>query len=609
MKALSNFFIKIKQKVLTLVMLGTIGTPSSSENRITIFCNLLALLSTLAAFGTLFQLLNWGIEEPKYLLFYFTIPATAVAILYLNSRGRFFLARIVGAMIINVAAWNALIFYGKSFNGYLLFYAAIVYSVMAFKSKTSKAMWYTLAFPVLSLIASDYLSHNNILPITGFHSLQAPTAVLWSDSIIVSILIISMLLIEKLLAEKNEQELKLLNQNLESIVQKRTELLNIARAEALQASQAKSQFVANTSHELRTPLGAIIGFIDLISNNHATEEEKSQYLEVVRRNSNQLLQIVNEVLDLSKIEAQKLQLENETVNLHELMEDVRLLMSLKAEDKGLFFTINEQTTLPKKIYTDPLRLKQILVNLIGNAIKFTEFGEVEVTIKTENKNNKDYLVFDIKDTGPGIDTESAKTLFQPFSQGDNTYMRKFGGTGLGLSLSKSLAHLLGGELKLLCSQIGKGSTFRLTIESVVKDIHLDEMGHGKSKSHTSMPNLSNKKILVVDDSPDNQFLISRYLTQVGAIVDIAKNGAEALNKTKNPNAYNVILMDLQMPVMDGYEATRIIKNRGCMVPIVAFTAHAMKEEMHRSKAAGFVGYLTKPVDKVKLITTLNNLSL
>lgn len=603
-----KIFNKIKNKTASTVYVGTIGSGNSAENRITIFCNILALFSIVASFSTFFQLHDWGIDEQAYLDMYLAIPSMAVVILLLNYFGKSLLARIVAVLMLNIAAWNALLFYGKSFNGYLLFYAAIVFSIMAFDSRKSSLMWITLIVSALGLPLADYFSYKGILPITDLHSSQAPMSVLVSDSIIIIILIVSMLLIEKFLAERNEHELKALNLNLENIVQKRTELLNVARAEAMAASQAKSQFVANTSHELRTPLGAIIGFIDLILDPESSADEKRQYLEVVRRNANQLLQIVNEVLDLSKIEAQKLQIEKEIVPLDDLMEDIRLLMALKAEDKGLVFKIEEMTSLPKRIYTDPLRLKQILINLIGNAIKFTSMGEVTVRIKSvKDDNGNKHLIFDIEDTGPGIHEESAKELFQPFSQGDKSYMRKFGGTGLGLSLSKSLATLLGGELQLLRSEVGKGSTFRLKIESVVKK-DKTELAAQESKLSTEGFDLKDKKILVVDDSPDNQILISQYLTIAGAKFDIAKNGVEALECVQNEPNYNVILMDLQMPVMDGYEATRIMQQQGCRIPIVAFTAHAMKEEKDKSQIAGFSGYLTKPVERQRLITILSELS-
>lgn len=600
-----NKFFFFKPKPSSIVLLGTQGTPSNSENRITIFTNFLAVFSMAASTSTYLQLLKWDLEDSKLLVIYLIIPVMAVIILALNFKNHIFYARIMGCLMLNLVAWYALAFYGKSFNGYLLFYVAIIYCLMAFKSSKAKLIWVLLSFPVLSLLLADYLTHKQILPITSLHSSKAPLMVLVMDTISVIGLILIMTLIEKFLSEKNEYDLKVLNQNLETIVEKRTELLDIARSEALQASEAKSQFVANTSHELRTPLGAIIGFIDLIASSNSSNDEKKQYIEVIKRNANQLLQIVNEVLDLSKIEAEKLQVEKDNINLHDLMEDIRLLMSLKSDDKGLTFKIIKKESLPQMIYTDPLRLKQILVNLIGNAIKFTEAGEVRVTIDTVQENDKKYLIFDIKDTGLGIDPEYDKDLFKPFSQADTTSIRKFGGTGLGLSLSQKLSSLLNGELMLLHSTPGRGSTFRLKIECVVKE---ETPEHKKTFTPVgdSAKILTNKKVLVVDDSPDNLFLISRYLLHAGAEVETAKNGQDAVEKAQsNNNTYNVILMDLQMPIMDGYEAVRILKsNDSFHTPIIAFTADAMKGEKWRSQEAGFSGYLTKPIDRQHLIDTI-----
>lgn len=600
-----NLTESIKNYVTFPLLLGTQGSPSESENRITIFINFLAIFSIIGVSSTYFQLKSWGVKESTYLFFYFCIPLFAVTILSMNYKKKYLLARIVGSFLLNLTAWNALIFFGKSFNGYLIFYVAIIYNVMAIGNR-SKYFWVLLALPILGLLYADYLSYTQLLPITHFHSSEAPLPILLSDTIITISLILTMLLIEKLLSEKNERALKSLNQNLESIVEKRTELLNIAKSEALQASEAKSQFVANTSHELRTPLGAIIGFIDLISNDQASDIEKKQYVEVIKRNANQLLQIVNEVLDLSKIEADKLQIEKQNINLHDLMEDIRLLMSLKSEDKGLEFKIIKSEPLPQIIETDPLRLKQILINLIGNAIKFTEAGSITVHLKCETKAHKNYLVFNISDTGLGISPKYIKDLFKPFSQEDSSYMRKYGGTGLGLSLSKKMAHLLGGELTLLETNQNTGSTFQLRIKCVIPQVSQNK-SEANSRLVSNAKNLKDQNILIVDDAPDNLFLISRYLKNEEANVDTAINGQDALEKVRTQK-YDVILMDLQMPIMDGYQAVRIMKeDPSFKTPIIAFTADAMKGEKWRSQAAGFSGYLTKPVDRQKLIKTIAEL--
>lgn len=603
-KVLSLIF-KLKDSIRSVIVLGTQGCVSSEDNRITILSNIIALFSAATSLYVYFQIVAWDIHE-KLLFSYLLIPVIALLVISLNALKKTIAARIVTNLTINLVAWNALVFFGKSFNGYLLFYAAIVYSVIAFHGMRSITRWSTLGFSILGLPIADYLTHKSIVPITNFHSSQAPISFLYIDTAILISLIVIMLLIEKYLSEENETALTKLNSDLEQIVEKRTALLNDAKEGAMAASRAKSQFVANTSHELRTPLGAIIGFVDLILSAKPSEEEKTEYLRAIQRNANQLSQIVNEVLDLSKIEAEKLQIENEIFALDDLIEDLRLLMTLKAEDKGLTFAIEKADHIPNQIYTDPLRLKQILINLTGNAIKFTEEGAVKVKVDFEETSNGQFLIFDIHDTGPGISSEAQKSLFQPFSQGDGTLMRKHGGTGLGLSLSKNLAQLLGGEIKLLGSEIKKGSTFRLKIKCIATYNKVERNVFHVADLTTNA--LKNRNILVVDDARDNQFLINRYLTLSGAEVVVTENGLEALKMMKLHTDFDLILMDLQMPVMDGYEATRILREQGCKIPIVALTAHAMVEEKSKSKLAGFSSYLTKPIHRQRLITTLVELT-
>lgn len=600
-----SFLLKLRNTLKAPLILGTDGSLSSAENRITIFTNILALVGTLSVILVYFQLRDWGLQG-WYLLNYIGIAATALIVFLLNAGKLRVAARVATVLLLNFTSWNALIFFGKSFNGYLLFFVAIAFSIFAFHHRNSSLRWSALIFSTLGLPLADLLSHRGILPVTGLHSSEAPVSVLLFDTFVISGFFITILLIEKYLSEQNEKDLTQLNRNLEGLVEKRTELLKAAREEAMAASRAKSQFIANTSHELRTPLGAVMGFVDLISDPKTKEKEKREYLEVIRRNANQLLQIVDEVLDLSKVEAQKLDIEKERFSLNEFVEDVRSLMSLKAEGKGLVFVMESIGSLPEYIYTDPLRLKQILVNLVGNAIKFTDQGEIRIKIsQTAIHGGKTGLQFDISDTGPGIDESHTKSLFEPFSQGDMSLRRKFGGTGLGLSLSKRLAELLGGTLQLIRSEPGEGSLFRLQIDALAA---LQSESDLKPEAYPANPTgktsgLREKKILVVDDSPDNQRLVSRFLVLAGASVDIAENGKKALEKVK-ASAYDAILMDLQMPVLDGYETTRILRQQGVQTPIIAFTAHAMKEERDKTKSLGFTDYLTKPIQRQKLISAL-----
>ncbi len=591
-------------RITRVIYLGTKDRHSLTENRITIFINILSLFGVFAAVMTYFQLFQLGIHG-SYLINYLIIAASAFLVLVLNLCGYIIASRIVTILLLNLTSWNALIFFGRTFNGYYLFFVAIVFSIIAFPKSRKNLRWSSLSLSLMGLPLADYLTHSKILPITGLDSSQFPVYVLISDTIITSFFLVVILLIESYLSEKNEVELINLNKNLENLVEKRTALLGTAREEAMAASRAKSRFIANTSHELRTPLGAIIGFVDLLLDTNPSELDRRRYLEIVKRSGNQLLEIVNEVLDLSKIEAERLEVENQEFVLGDLIQDIQSVMSLKAESKGLTFSVETIGSLPERIESDPLRLKQILMNLIGNAIKFTDRGSVTVKISEgHHTEHATSLQFDVEDTGMGIDEENAKNLFKAFFQADSTLLRKFGGTGLGLALSKSLAELLNGDVILYKSVLGKGSVFRLTIQCKTVPFEKPNVTSPEVLSVAPKQDLKDKLILVVDDSRDNQILVGHFLTHAGAQVNIAENGQKALEMIASEPRYEVVLMDLQMPVLDGYEATRQLRAQGFKVPIIAFTAHAMKEERDRSKEAGFDGYLTKPIRPQQLISAL-----
>jgi signal transduction histidine kinase/CheY-like chemotaxis protein len=586
---------------------GTYGQPHSAENRITILSNVLVLFGAVAAIGCYVQLVEFGFTG-RFLGIYFVITGISLLVLALNYLGRRTAARVLVVVLLNMSAWNALIFYGKSFNGYYLFFCAMTYSIVAFDRRRSLMRWGALAVSFLGMPLTDYYSHNKVLPITGLDSANFPVSVLIFDSVVISSIIIIIVFIEKVLAEQNELDLKNLNKNLENIVDERTHLLKMAKEEAQAASQAKSQFVANTSHELRTPLGAIIGFVDIILSLNPSEKEKLEYLRIVRRNAHQLSLIVDEVLDLSKIEARKLSLKNEYFHLLNLLEDLQSLMALKAEEKGLKLEIETSGILPTEIYSDPLRLRQILVNLIGNAIKFTEKGKVSIRVKGKILPGDMFAIeFDIEDTGVGIVENDIGKLFQPFSQTDAGLMRKFGGTGLGLSLSKRLTEMLGGELKLVRTEVDQGSLFRINLACNGRVRPNFDLGDLQKRNEVATASLRNMEILITDDSPDNLLLIRRFLESAGAKVDFANNGKEALDKIQSQSgrAYSAILMDLQMPVMDGYEATRRLRRHGCKIPIIALTASAMKQERDKAIEEGFTDYLTKPVQRQLLVNTLS----
>lgn len=385
-----------------------------------------------------------------------------------------------------------------------------------------------------------------------------------------------------------------------------TDSLRLARDAANSATQAKSAFLANMSHEIRTPLGAVMGFSDLLIDPKVSLSDKLNYVAAIKRNGELLSNIINDILDLSKVEAGKMEIETREVAIEEILNDVSSLLSLKAKEKGLNYALTCDPLVPKIIRTDPIRLRQILFNIVGNAVKFTDHGSVEVVIKmTKGTAGLTKLSFIVRDTGPGISTDHVGKLFQPFSQVSNTSKRRTGGTGLGLVLAKNLARLLGGDVILSESIIGKGSAFAITIDprpikawesKIIKP-------HKKTQSSFStddQPRLDGIKVLLVEDSLDNQFLIHRFLELAGAQIEIAENGKVALDKITGA-PYDVILMDLQMPVMDGYEATRELRKGGIKIPIIALTAHAQMEERDKCLASGFNNYVNKPIDRYALL--------
>jgi hypothetical protein len=379
--------------------------------------------------------------------------------------------------------------------------------------------------------------------------------------------------------------------------------LTAAKETAEAANLAKSSFLANMSHEIRTPLGAVLGFAELITDPNVGPSQAANYIAAIKRNSELLSNIINDILDLSKIEANKMKVIFQEVALAEILTDSKILLDLQAKEKGIILNIALDDNLPEIIRTDPLRLRQTLINIIGNAIKFTSKGSVDVSIHLKSVTDGHYfLEFVIKDSGLGISQDQVEKLFAPFSQGDITSKRKYGGTGLGLVISKRFANLLGGDVVLAQTELGKGSTFSITIDPGV--IHSKLTAKKNEPEVTAFQgaslSLDGIKVLLVEDSPDNQMLISRLLKLAGATVETASDGKEAV-ETANKNNYDVLLMDLQMPVMDGYEATAMLRKEGYNGRIIALTAHALNEERERCLKSGFDDHLSKPINRELLI--------
>lgn len=379
---------------------------------------------------------------------------------------------------------------------------------------------------------------------------------------------------------------------------------------AVSASTAKTHFLANMSHEIRTPLSAILGFTELMLNPQQDETERVHCISTIRRSGRQLLQIIDEILDISKVETGHLEIEKIDVDISSLLTELQSLMNIHAKNKNLDLQFALSSKIPERIISDPTRIRQILTNVIGNAIKFTEKGKVLVQIDWHDKavDRAPFLHFKITDTGVGIEMTQAQKLFQPFTQVDSSTTRRFGGTGLGLALSRQLAQALGGIARLDQSHPGRGSTFVIEIEaprvlgsSFIRQ--LSTVGEEKVKhfSEQEAHLLEGINVLIVDDAPDNQALISRFLTLAGAKVDLANNGQEGVNLAL-AGQYEVVLMDIQMPFLDGYEATSQLRRQGYDKPIIALTAHALKEERERCLKVGCNDHLTKPIDRRQLIS-------
>ena len=389
-----------------------------------------------------------------------------------------------------------------------------------------------------------------------------------------------------------------ITQRKKALAEAREAQLEKMAAEA--ANTAKSSFLANMSHEIRTPLTAIIGFSETLLDASQTMSERVESINTVIRSGKHLLQIINDILDLSKVEAHKLETEKLKVSPFEILDDVQSLISLMAESKGLFFDIEYDFPIPEIIITDPVRLKQIIINLCNNAIKFTEKGGVHVKVSYINESNT--LSINVVDTGIGLSQKQIDKLFNPFTQADTSTTRQYGGTGLGLHLSKQLAKKLGGDITIESTQ-NIGSCFTLTITT--ENIH--------DKFVTFMPDIgqeknlpiidgSNKKVvgkvLLAEDNVDNQRLVSMYLKKLGADVVIANNGKEAIELTR-VDIFDLILMDMQMPVMNGLDATQRLREMGYTKPIVALTANAMKEDIDACNAVGCDDFIHKPISQQK----------
>ena len=415
------------------------------------------------------------------------------------------------------------------------------------------------------------------------------------------------LLVEVAERRRAEHELKSHRDVLEREVADRTRDLQAARDQALQASKTKSAFIANVSHEIRTPLTPIIGFAEALLDEGELNPHQREHLKTIIRNSRHLLSLINDILDLSKIEANRLGVETLAVNPFDLLQDIEVLVGMQARDKGLDFHVEYEFPMPGIITTDPLRLKQILMNLATNAVKFTERGFVRITVGYDP--DKGHVVFQVADSGIGISEDKRKQLFHAFSQADSSTTREYGGTGLGLYISQRLAGMLGGGIDME-SVPGVGSRFIVRIAAgpvsdadLVMSRTLSEEPASTAHQGGEAATLLQGRVLVAEDSPDNQELIRIYLERLGVDGVFCDNGKLAVEQALR-QPYDLILMDMQMPIMSGLEAVNQLRTRGYQGTIYALTANAMKEDVEQYLRSGCDGFLAKPIIRADFIRVI-----
>jgi len=409
----------------------------------------------------------------------------------------------------------------------------------------------------------------------------------------------------KLMKEAENAKMKTddINRQLELSIER----ANMMTEEAQRANHAKTDFLANMSHEIRTPMNAIIGFGDLLTDEDLTEKQQ-KYINTIRDASENLLDLINDILDTSKIEAGKLQTEIIEYSLAKVIHKLDSLMRPNAENKGLKFEIVKSSDLPAMISTDPTRLQQCLINLVSNAIKFTDKGNVRVDISVVESDDKKWIQFNIEDTGIGITSKKIDVIFESFTQADGSTTRKYGGTGLGLAITKQLSNLLGGNVTV-ASESGKGSVFSLTIPAhddmnTTERISDDSFADLQTVKNTQTQKKLCGRVLVAEDNRANQMILRELLDNLAVESVIVNDGKQAVDLVRS-ETFDLIIMDINMPVMDGRQATTLLRQRGCTVPIIALTASVMKNEVNKYLAMGCNECVAKPASRTQLFLALS----